>query len=79
MGPAGVFFASCFSFALVALLFGRYTLAAVMLKQLTFKQAVQHRTAVLKVASAAGAEGRTPLLGVFWDEVVRLKSFGPFC
>ena len=59
--------------------FGRYTLAAVMLKQLTFKQAVQHKTAVLKVASAAGAEGRTPLLGVFWDEVVRLKSFGPFC
>ena len=59
--------------------FGRYMLAAVMLKQLTFKQAVQHKTAVLKVASAAGAEGRTPLLGVFWDEVVRLKSFGPFC
>lgn len=79
LGPAGVFFASCFSFALVAFLCRRYSLAAVMLKQLTFKQAVQHKTAVLKVASAAGAEGRTPLLGVFWDEVVRLKSFGPFC
>ena len=49
-----------------------------MLKQLTFKQAVQHKTAVLKVASAAGAEGRAPLLGVFWDEVVRLRSFGLF-
>ena len=54
-----------------AFCFDRYALAAVMLKQLTFKQAVQHKTAVLKVACTATAGGRTPLLGVFFDEVVR--------
>ena len=49
----------------------RYSLAAVMLKQLTFKEAVMHKTAVLKVACMATTEGRTPFLGVLFDEVIR--------
>ena len=81
LGQAGSVFAFCASVRFGSLvLFVRYALAAVMLKQLTYKQAVQHKTAVLKVASTASAEGRTSLLGVFWDEVVRLEMFsGKLC
>ena len=68
----------CATFA--AFCFDRYSLAAVMLKQLTFKQAVQHKTAVLKVACMASTEkNRTPALGVFFDEVVRLDLLQVAC
>ncbi len=46
----------------------RYSLAAAILKQLTFITAMKHKAVVTEVAASAKAEGRLPILGVFFDE-----------
>ena len=52
--------------------FDRYALAAQIAGQLTFKDAMLHKSVVLEVAANAWMEGRRPLLGVVYDEVARL-------
>ena len=49
----------------------RYTLAAVVVGQLSFYAATTYKGVVLEVASNARAEGRKPLLAMFYDELAR--------
>ena len=53
----------------------RYTLAAVVVEQLSFYAATTHKGVVLEVASNAKAEGRKPFLAMFYDELVRRAIF----
>ena len=50
----------------------RYTLAALAVEhQLEFGQSLLHKEVVLGIATAAGAGGRSELLGVLYDELAR--------
>ncbi len=49
----------------------RYSLAAAVLDQMAFCSAVEHKALVLEVAANAKAEGRSPILGVLFDEICR--------
>ena len=51
--------------------FGRYALAAHALKQLSFKASRMHLANVCEVSLTAGDEGRTSLLGILYDELLR--------
>jgi len=52
----------------------RYTLAAAMLGQLSFRTAVLHKEHVLEIAAMGAAEeGCTALLGVLYDELSRFS------
>ena len=48
-----------------------YAIALTVLKIMTYSQAVEHKLTVLEVAALGTSEGRGPLLGVLYDEVVR--------
>ena len=57
--------------------FERYSLAALAVEhQLPFGQSLLHKEVVLSIATAAGAGGRSELLGVLYDELARLGSVG---
>jgi hypothetical protein len=45
--------------------------AAAVLGQMSFKSAMKHKAIVAKVATGAAARGRSPLLGVLFDELAR--------
>ena len=45
--------------------------AAAVLGQMCFKSAMKHKAIVAKVATGAAARGRSPLLGVLFDELAR--------
>ena len=49
----------------------QYAIALAILKVLTFKQAMSHKATVLEVAALGAEEGRSSLLGVLYDELVR--------
>ena len=53
------------------LAFDRYALAAQVTGQLSFQGAMKHKNVVTEVANSAGAEGRTRMLGVMYDELSR--------
>ena len=48
--------------------------AAAVLNQTSFIAAMKHKTVVAEVACGAGAKGRSPILGVLYDEVCRSAS-----
>ena len=47
---------------------------AAVLKQLSFKGAMNHKALVAEVAGSARSQGKQPILGVLFDEVSRLVS-----
>ena len=49
----------------------RYAIAAAVMKQVTYQQAVRHKASVMEVACIAAAEGKSSLLAVMYDEAVR--------
>ena len=51
--------------------YDRYALAAQITGQLSFRDAMVHKSVVLEVAANAKSVGRRPLLGVVYDEVAR--------
>ena len=62
-------------FAMWLVAFERYSLAALAVEhQLPFGQSLLHKEVVLSIATAAGAGGRSELLGVLYDELARLGS-----
>ena len=67
----------CFAVVFM-LVFIRYTLAAVVTKQLTSAQAMHHKRVVMEVALSAKAKSLSPLLGVLYDEVARLMHLIQF-
>ena len=54
------------------LAFDRYALAAAMLEQLPFVLLQTYKQIVVEVAVTARSEGRSTLLGAFYDELLRL-------
>ena len=50
--------------------------AAAVLGQVSFKSAMKHKAIVAKVATGAAARGRSPLLGVLFDELENWVGVG---
>ena len=63
-------------FAWWLLAWDRYALAAVATKQMDFKQAMQHKAVVAEVAANAATEGKSSLVAVIYDDLVRYVRLG---
>ena len=58
----------------------KYALAALAVEhQLEYGQSLLHKEVVMAIASAASASGRSDLLGVLYDELVRWVVVGCAC
>jgi hypothetical protein len=66
----GSFFHGCACMHCVSLS-PRYAIGALATGQLTFAQTQLHKKVVLDVAMAAKSFGKSPLLGVCYDEIAR--------
>ena len=71
MGPLRTRCVVCCASMLVMFAMLQCLPAAAVLSQLSFKSAMMHKAVVAKVATGAAARGRSPLLGVLFDELAR--------
>lgn len=56
----------------------RYALAAVVLEQMSYAQAMRYKKVIMEVALTAKADDKGPFLGVLYDELIRLFSVHRF-